>query len=59
MQKIYIIVKSGMVQEIYSTMTSSEIYPEVLDLDGQVSEEQDKERSFRQQAIRELMYRID
>lgn len=59
MQKIYIIVKSGMVQEIYSTMTSSEIYPEVLDLDGQVSEEQDKERRFRQQAIRELMYRID
>lgn len=59
MQKIYIIVKNGMVQEIYSTMTSDEIHPEVLDLDSQDSEEQDKERSFRQQAIRELMYRID
>lgn len=59
MQKLYIIVKDGMAQEIYSTMTSNEMSVEVLDLDGQVSVEQNKERNFRYQAIRELMYRVD
>ena len=59
MQKLYIIVKGGMVQEIYSTMTSKEVSAEVLDLDGQYSEEMKKELDFRRQAIRELMYRID
>lgn len=59
MQKLYIIVKGGMVQEIYSTMTSKEVSAEVLDLDGQYSEEIKKELDFRRQAIRELMYRID
>lgn len=47
MQKLYIIVKDGMAQEIYSTMTSNEVSVEVLDLDGHVSEEQNKERNFR------------
>ena len=59
MQKLYIIVKGGMVQEIYSTMTSKEVSAEVLDLDGQYSEEMKKEHDFRRQAIRDLMYRID
>ena len=59
MQKLYIIVKGGMVQEIYSTMTSKEVSAEVLDLDGQYSEEMKKELDFRRQAIRDLMYRID
>ena len=59
MQKLYIIVKGGMVQEIYSTMTSKEVSAEVLDLDGQYSEEMKKELDFRRQAIRELMHRID
>ena len=59
MQKLYIIVKGGMVQEIYSTMTSKEVSAEVLDLDGQYSEEMKKELDFRRQAIRELMYRIE
>lgn len=59
MQKLYIIVKGGMVQEIYSTMTFKEVSAEVLDLDGQYSEEMKKELDFRRQAIRELMYRID
>lgn len=59
MQKLYIIVKDGMAQEIYSTMNSNEVSVEVLDLDGQVSKEQNKERNFRYQAIRELMYRVD
>ena len=59
MQKLYIIVKDGMAQEIYSTMNSNEVSVEVLDLDGQVGEEQNKERNFRYQAIRELMYRVD
>ena len=59
MQKLYIIVKGGMVQEIYSTMTSKEVSAEILDLDGQYSEEMKKELDFRRQAIRELMYRID
>ena len=56
MQKLYIIVKDGMAQEIYSTMNSNEVS---VELDGQVGEEQNKERNFRYQAIRELMYRVD
>ena len=59
MQKLYIIVKGSMVQEIYSTMTSKEVSAEVLDLDGQYGEEMKKELDFRRRAIRELMYRID
>lgn len=59
MQKIYIIGEGGMVQEIYGTMTSNEVFVEVLDLDGQYSEEVEKELDFRYRAIRDLMYRIN
>ena len=59
MENLYVVVKGGMVQEIYSTMSSQELISEVLDFDGQVSEEEEKERDFRYRAIRELMYRID
>lgn len=59
MQKIYIIVEGGMVQEIYGTMTSNEVFVEVLDLDGQYSEEEKKELDFMYRAIRDLMYRIN
>ncbi|MDO4286366.1 MAG: hypothetical protein Q4C40_01415 [Eubacteriales bacterium] len=60
MDKVFIVVKDGMVQEVYSTMSQQEVYVEVLDLDvSGVDEEQEKALHFRHEAIRELMYRID
>lgn len=60
MDKVFIVVKGGMVQEVYSTMSQQEVYAEILDLDvSGTNEEQEKALHFRYEAIRELMYRID
>lgn len=58
--KLYIIVKGGRVEEIYSTKTETELYAEILDFDSKErTEEMEKDLQFRYEAIRELMYRID
>ena len=60
MDKLFIIVKGGRVEEIYSTKTETEMYAEILDFDSmERTEEMEKDLQFRYEAIRELMYRID
>ena len=36
MDKLFIIVKGGRVEEIYSTKTETELYAEILDFDSKV-----------------------
>lgn len=60
MDKLFIIVKGGRVEEIYSTKTENELYAEILDFDSmERTEEMEKDLQFRYETIRELMYRID
>lgn len=60
MDKLFIIVKGGRVEEIYSRNTETELYAEILDFDSmERTEEMEKDLQFRYEAIRELMYRID
>ena len=60
MDKLFIIVNGGRVEEIYSTKTETEMYAEILDFDSmERTEEMEKDLQFRYEAIRELMYRID
>ena len=56
MDKLFIIVKGGRVEEIYSTKTETELYAEILDFDSKErTEEMEKDLQFRYEAIRELM----
>lgn len=60
MDRLFIIVKDGSVEEVYSTKSSNELYAEVLDFDStERTEEEEKALQFRYEAVRELMYRID
>lgn len=57
MNRLFIIVKGGSVEEVYSTKSSNELYAEVLDFDS--TEKEEKALQFRYEAVRELMHRID
>lgn len=60
MDRLFIIVKGGSVEEVYSTKSSNELYAEVLDFDStERTEEEEKALQFRYEAVRELMNRID
>ena len=60
MDRLFIIVKGGSVEEVYSTKSSNELYAEVLDFDStERTEEEEKALQFRNEAVRELMHRID
>ena len=48
MDKLFIIVKGGRVEEIYSTKTETELYAEILDFDSmERTEEMEKDLQFR------------
>ena len=60
MDRLFIIVKGGSVEEVYSTKSSNELYAEVLYFDStERTEEEEKALQFRYEAVRELMHRID
>ena len=51
MDKLFIIVKGGRVEEIYSTKTETELYAEILDFDSmERTEEMEKDLQFRYEA---------
>jgi hypothetical protein len=57
--KLFIIVKGGRVEEVYSTKTLTELYTEILDFDSiDRTEAEEKALQFRYDAVRELMYRV-
>lgn len=59
MDKLFIIVKGGRVEEVYSTKTSNELITEILDFDSTDRTEEINDLRFRYDAIQELMYRVD
>ena len=53
MDRLFIIVKGGSVEEVYSTKSSNELYAEVLDFDStERTEEEEKALQFRYEADR-------
>lgn len=59
MDKLFIIVKGGRVEEAYSTKTLNELYTEILDFDSiDRTKAEEKVFQFRYDAVRELMYRV-
>ena len=58
--KLFIVVKDGLVEEVYSTMAPEEIRVEVLDMDGIHNAPEMKEYlENRRAAAREILYRLD
>lgn len=59
MEQFFVVVKDGMVQEVFSTMAPNEVVTEILDMDSDCREEKEERAlQFRYEAIRELMYRL-
>lgn len=59
MDKLFIIVKGGRVEEVYSTKPSNELNTEILDFDSADRTEEENTFRFWYDAIQELMYRVD